>query len=154
MVKQVAKEAGLFTTFMPKPYTGAGAPRPLQQAWPTRNRRPTCSRRRGRPGPGLVEDGLRLRARAAQARPCAGRHLHADGQLLQAPDPAARRRHGVVGPGLGGLRRQQPLVHGSPAPEPAGGREPGGRLGGERLPGLGLPAGGRSRWHRRRARSR
>ena len=86
MVKQVAKEAGLFATFMPKPYTeawGSGHHFNMSLADVEIGGEPVPRRRRCA-GPGLEQDGLRLRGRHPAPRPRHGRHLHADGQLLQA----------------------------------------------------------------------
>ncbi len=87
MVKQVAKQAGLIATFMPKPYTdawGSGHHFNMSLEDIDTGCQPVPRRRR-RPGQGLEQARLRLRGRDHQPRPGHRRGGHADGQLLQAP---------------------------------------------------------------------
>ena len=73
-------------------------------------------RRRARPGWSKVAygfvAGIMRHARGDR------RGRHPDGQLVQAAGAAPRRRHGVVGAGVGRVRRQQPLVHAATAAQP------------------------------------
>ena len=139
MAKQVAKKAGLEATFMPKPYTeawGSGAHFNMSLADPEtgRNLFRDASDRRSAGGarwPTVSSPG-------SSPRPRPRRDLHAYGQLVQAADGHGCRTDCVVGAGLGGVWRQQPVLHAPPAPQPPLCREPGRRLGRQPLPGGGL----------------
>ena len=119
--KQIAKQHGLVATFMPKPYTeawGSGAHYNMSLAELDERREPVPRPRR-RARARLEQDGVRLRRRHPAARRGAVGDLRTHRQLLQAAHRAARRRHQLVGAGVGDLRRQQPLVPAAPAAQPA-----------------------------------
>ena len=92
-------------------------------------------RRRRRPRPRLEQDRLLVRRRHPEARrprsPAIATPTVNSYKRL-APRLADGMR--VVGAGVGGVRRQQPLVHAAPAAQPARDREPRCRLRGQHVP--------------------
>ena len=132
---------------------GSGAPLQHEPRRP-RDRRQPVPRRRRRPAARAGASPPTGSSPASCATPGRSPPGDADGQLLQAARPAPRRRHRLVGAGVGGVRRQQPLVHAAPAAQPAGGREPRRRLRRQHLPRRRLHARRRARRHRRGPRPR
>ena len=131
MAKQMAKQSGLFVTFMPKPYTeawGSGAHfnMSLVDAGAGENLFRDSEDRRGRgwskTAYGFVAGILRhAPALAAICTPTVNSY-----KRLQ---PRLSDGNGVVGSHVCDLRGQQPIVPAASAPQPPSGGEPGCRLG-------------------------